>query len=1549
MKKRYFERVKKAISSFLVFSMLLLTAGPAVVSAATSLVTYTLPDVTIDLSEGDSDVTIPLTVEGFEDILGGQLSINYDSTVLDFSENTDEAVLGLTITDGDGVLTLVWGDLVNLETSTIVDGGVLTNLVFDILGEDGDSTELGIVDPLASVATQPFPDAPEIILPSAIATASVDGSVVLEDSTLGADDIEQVSLTFTNLNDNDEIELGDTLQFTMQFMVEDGQGGFVYIPAELPFPDGIGLKLTNFTEGVTKVLDMSSSLTLDSDVFSYLLGLDDDGSDLTIGEYRVSLTGTQSGNFLAGTFNLIIDEPPYPVSSFPEDGSIDVLIDSELYIDFSEAVDTSTVDSDSVQLRPFSDTNGDDKVSVSFEFEEGDTRVVLGLGEVLDYDTQYYFFVGSTVEDLKGNSVGTENAWYGSDKEDHEFTTISEPDVIAPVGTVSYSTEDATNDDVVATLSLDDPEAIVTNNNGLFTYTFTENGSFTFEFEDLAGNSATAVAEVNNIDKVAPVITLNGESEITLVLGATYVEEGATAADDVFLGEMEIDIGGDVVDTDIIGTYIVTYNTSDNAGNNAEEVTRTVNVVEAFPIGDLELLSPDQVYPGEDVIVQTAYDFSGQGNYTVFDDGSFIVKVFGQDEFGEYTEEISAVVSNYSNPINFDFIGKQFVVSEDLFDPGMYKVSLIKIDGQVENDAVYFEVLEPLPIGELELLSSAEVFYGEDIELLTSYDFTEQGNYSPAHDGSFTIEVFGQDEFDEYTEEVLIDIFVNGGPGERAFTVTEDLFDPGMYKVSLVQNVTNIENDSVYFEVLEPLPIGDLEMLSPAELEYGEDVELLTSYDFAQQGNYSPSHDGSFTLKVFGQDGTGEYTEEVSVDIFINGGAGEKGFTVTEDLFDPGMYKVSLIQISGQVENDAVYFEVVDDIAPIGTITYSTTELTNQDVVATLSANEDIIITNNEGSDTYTFTENDNFVFKFEDLAGNTATAIAEVNNIDKVAPVIVFSDGTGNDVTLEAGVDSFDPETQTDATDDASDVSVSVSGSVDTNVLGDYEITYTAEDGAGNTATLVQTVHVVDTIDPVVTLNGDSEVTITTGDDYEELGATAIDSFEGDLDVTITLPDDFDTDTAGVYEITYSAEDSTGNRTQVVRTVTVEDPDTEAPVITLNGESSITLTVGDTYTEEGATAADNRDTVEVIIGGDTVDTSTVGVYIVTYNATDESGNVADEVTRTVTVEAAPTPVSSGGGGGGGGPITKAYKPADLGIDFLEDTLDLEADNVELQLSADSKASQMAISENENFSGVIWQDFSESLTWDLEDGVSGDVTVYAKFRTGKGEVSSVVSDTITINPFVPQVLGEKITDCPLDIGSAYKHPGHSGVWFITTDEFDAENTSCARRAFKNADIYDSYGLVRWSDVNVVSQSELEEVVEHTIPFIEWGTERTYLHGDLVKTPSDSKVYMLLDGKKHPISSGEVFKDLGLEWSSIVDVSSDVLVSYPTGSEIDGIGSLPEGTLFMYEGAPEVYKLEDGKQRKIKDTTAFKANGFSWAGVVVLPADHTPFTTGEEIQ
>ncbi len=112
---------------------------------------------------------------------------------------------------------------------------------------------------------------------------------------------------------------------------------------------------------------------------------------------------------------------------------------------------------------------------------------------------------------------------------------------------------------------------------------------------------------------------------------------------------------------------------------------------------------------------------------------------------------------------------------------------------------------------------------------------------------------------------------------------------------------------------------------------------------------------------------------------------------------------------------------------------------------------------------------------------------------------------------------------------------------------------------------------------------------------------------------------------TALPYVLTYSATDSSGNSYSIERRVYVSD-DSTPPVLTLNGEAEVNVSVGAVYADAGVTATDDTDESNLllfrlkVVGADEVDTSTPGEYIITYDVTDLSGNSAEQVTRKVIV-----------------------------------------------------------------------------------------------------------------------------------------------------------------------------------------------------------------------------------------------------------------------------------------------------------------------------------------
>ena len=78
------------------------------------------------------------------------------------------------------------------------------------------------------------------------------------------------------------------------------------------------------------------------------------------------------------------------------------------------------------------------------------------------------------------------------------------------------------------------------------------------------------------------------------------------------------------------------------------------------------------------------------------------------------------------------------------------------------------------------------------------------------------------------------------------------------------------------------------------------------------------------------------------------------------------------------------------------------------------------------------------------------------------------------------------------------------------------------------------------DTISPVITINGDSVISITVGDEYTDLGAIAIDDIDGEIEVSIS--GSVDSLATGTYMITYSATDISGNSSSIDRVINVNE-----------------------------------------------------------------------------------------------------------------------------------------------------------------------------------------------------------------------------------------------------------------------------------------------------------------------------------------------------------------------------------------------------------------------
>ena len=148
--------------------------------------------------------------------------------------------------------------------------------------------------------------------------------------------------------------------------------------------------------------------------------------------------------------------------------------------------------------------------------------------------------------------------------------------------------------------------------------------------------------------------------------------------------------------------------------------------------------------------------------------------------------------------------------------------------------------------------------------------------------------------------------------------------------------------------------------------------------------------------------------------------------------------------------------------------------------------------------------------------------------------------------------------------------------------------------------------------------LKGEEFIKLQLNQSYNDDGYVAT-IFKWDISKNVKTHNDLDIKKIGTYNIKYILNIIGHN---YILNRQIEVIDNTPPTIKLNGEKEIKLYVGDTYTEEGATAIDNYDndlTESIKIEGN-VDTAKEGNYEINYLVEDSSGN-KNSVSRVIIIE----------------------------------------------------------------------------------------------------------------------------------------------------------------------------------------------------------------------------------------------------------------------------------------------------------------------------------------
>ncbi|MBD2847399.1 hypothetical protein IDH44_19530 [Paenibacillus sp. IB182496] len=275
------------------------------------------------------------------------------------------------------------------------------------------------------------------------------------------------------------------------------------------------------------------------------------------------------------------------------------------------------------------------------------------------------------------------------------YVVVNNVDDTAPQGSIVYVSEGQagaggaamTSGNMIVKLETDEPVRVL-NNNGRDTYIFEENGEFTFEFEDEAGNVGTATATVDKIDKTAPEVRIvrtyaygpgvdeaygtveDGDGDVIAAAGVVLTVEKADPE-----GEEFIVVGGQrSLAVTANGTY--TFTVSDSAGNTTQVSETLEHLVAGVPQPSAIRYTfvDDQGNPLPQQQIKTIGGVQyarGSVKVTVEGEGAAYNPIFlgtrpAKDGGGAYTNRISDAGGAYTTSRIFQANGSAVIALSDL-------------------------------------------------------------------------------------------------------------------------------------------------------------------------------------------------------------------------------------------------------------------------------------------------------------------------------------------------------------------------------------------------------------------------------------------------------------------------------------------------------------------------------------------------------------------------------------------------------------------------------------------------------------------------------------------------------------------------------------------------------------------------------------------------------------------------------------------------------------------------------------------------------------------
>ena len=625
----------------------------------------------------------------------------------------------------------------------------------------------------------------------------------------------------------------------------------------------------------------------------------------------------------------------------------------------------------------------------------------------------------------------------------------------------------------------------------------TEQSVITETMVDIS-TTETATETTLSSDAAPPVITLKGDSSVTIKLGSTYVDTGATAADDVDGDLTSSIIVVNTVDTSAAGSYKVTYNVSDKAGNAATEVTRIVNVVakptvttdkDDYSPGELVIVTGTGWLPGETVELSfyeiplqltVKYYTIADDNGNIYDNQYLIAEHhLGQTIIltatGQKSGSSAITIFTDSPQIGSVTVGNQ---SPNPVYPSYSAAYTITIYRGTGSSSFYADlsVATALPSGCTDSFSSAHIYFSSTATSKTStLTISTISGTTPAGTMPFTVkaEVSGAP--------------VDNATGSGTLVVESDMTAPaGLLNINSGAAAVNTTAATLNLSATDDIGVTGYRVANGSDASGAATVNVTSTKSYSANVSWTlPPGEGTKTVAVQYRDAAGNWSGNYT-DIIIL------------DVTAPATGSLNINSSAAATDTRSVTLNLsaTDDIGVTGYRVANGSDASGAatiNVTSTTSYSADISFTLSTGNGTKTV------AVQYRDAAGNWSGNYTDTIILDTVKPTITLTpyapdlttdntpsySGTAADtltniVDIEYRIDSGGTFTDIDSFTPGTSVSFTFTTTALTD--GNHTIYVRAYDEAGNVSSLDSDTLRVTVTSPTIT-SQPSSATKTVGE----------------------------------------------------------------------------------------------------------------------------------------------------------------------------------------------------------------------------------------------------------------------------------------------------------------------------------------------------------------------------------------------------------------------------------------------------------------------------------